>query len=127
MATSPSNRNRNCTIRMGDWAPVQLFTQSLQSHTGFAKTHQLLLENTQERNELTRNDFIRKNQIAENFLRLSDLPTCPMDRLSRYEQRLWRQARQIVLTLNTSRRRKDEQTRANYSLSFRHRSRSFMR
>ena len=93
----------------------------------FARTHQLLLENTQEPDESTRNDFIRKNQIAENFLRLSDLPTCPMDRLSRYEQRLWRQARQIVLTLNTSRRRKDEQTRANYSLSFRHRSRFFLR
>ncbi|MGB9396955.1 MAG: hypothetical protein WCB32_19455 [Pseudolabrys sp.] len=44
------------------------------------------------------------NKIAEIFLRLSDLPTCPMDRLSRYEHRLWRQARQIVLTLKTSRR-----------------------
>ena len=44
------------------------------------------------------------NKIAEIFLRLSDLPTCPMDRLSRYEHRLWRQARQIVLTLKASRR-----------------------
>jgi hypothetical protein len=44
---------------------------------------------------------LQRNKIAKNFLRLTDFPTCPLDRLSRYEQRLWRQARQIILTLKT--------------------------
>jgi hypothetical protein len=33
------------------------------------------------------------------FVRLSNLPTYPLDRLSRYEARLWRQACQILFTL----------------------------
>ena len=33
------------------------------------------------------------------FLRLMDQPTFAFDRLSRYEHTLWRQARQIVFTL----------------------------
>jgi len=43
------------------------------------------------------------SNVAENFLRLNDSPTRPLDRLSRYEQRLWRQARQIVSTLKSLR------------------------
>ena len=49
---------------------------------------------------------LQRNKIAENFLRLTDFPTCPLDRLNRYEQRLWRQARQIILTLKTLTARK---------------------
>jgi len=37
------------------------------------------------------------------FVRLSNLPTCPLDRLSRYEATLWRQACQILFTLRYSR------------------------
>jgi hypothetical protein len=40
-------------------------------------------------------------------LRLADLPTSALDRLSRYEHMLWRQARQIVFTLESLRRRVD--------------------
>jgi hypothetical protein len=40
-----------------------------------------------------------KKIIADRFLKLSELPTLPFDRLSRYEHRLWRQGRQLVLTL----------------------------
>lgn len=40
-------------------------------------------------------------QIAEYFLQLMELPTCPLDRLSRYEHTLWRQARQIIVVLQT--------------------------
>lgn len=40
-----------------------------------------------------------KPDIVEGFLRLAALPTFPLDRLSRYENVLWRQARQIVITL----------------------------
>ena len=47
-----------------------------------------------------------KADIVESFLRLAALPTFPLDRLSRYEHTLWRQARQIVFTLESLRRRK---------------------
>ena len=67
------------------------------------------------------------NKIAEIFLRLSDLPTCPMDRLSRYEHRLWRQARQIVLTLKTSRRGTHGLKGADQAVSFRRSGPFFLR
>src|SRR5690242_183231 len=36
--------------------------------------------------------------LTRAFVRLSNLPTCPLDRLSRYESTLWRQAGQILFT-----------------------------
>jgi hypothetical protein len=51
-------------------------------------------------------DSDSKKDIADCFLRLADLPTSALDRLSRYEHMLWRQARQIVFTLEALRRRK---------------------
>ena len=44
--------------------------------------------------------------ITQSFVRLSNLPTCPLDRLSRYEATLWRQACQILFTLRCLERRK---------------------
>jgi hypothetical protein len=35
------------------------------------------------------------DDLTRSFIRLSNLPTYPLDRLSRYEARLWRQACQI--------------------------------
>ncbi len=40
-----------------------------------------------------------KTTIADRFLRLTELPTFPLDRLNRYEHLLWRQACQLVFTL----------------------------
>ena len=34
-----------------------------------------------------------------SFIRLTNLPTCPLDRLSRYEAALWRQACQLLFSL----------------------------
>jgi hypothetical protein len=39
------------------------------------------------------------DHLTRAFVRLSNLPTCPLDRLSRYEATLWRQACQILFTL----------------------------
>jgi hypothetical protein len=44
-----------------------------------------------------------KTGIAECFLRLAALPTFPLDRLNRYEHSLWRQAKQIVFTVESMR------------------------
>ena len=44
--------------------------------------------------------------LARCFLRLANLPSYPLDRLSRYEAILWRQAGQILFALNALDRRK---------------------
>jgi hypothetical protein len=44
-------------------------------------------------------------QLAHCFLRLANLPSYPLDRLSRYEATIWRQAAQIMLTLDLMKRR----------------------
>ena len=38
--------------------------------------------------------------LTRSFVRLTNLPTYPLDRLSRYEATLWRQACQILFTLH---------------------------
>ena len=46
------------------------------------------------------------DDLTRAFVRLTNLPTCPLDRLSRYEATLWRQACQILFTLRCLDRRK---------------------
>ena len=46
------------------------------------------------------------DHLTRSFVRLSNLPTYPLDRLSRYEATLWRQACQILFTLRCLNRRK---------------------
>jgi hypothetical protein len=65
--------------------------------------------------------FDTKNAIADRFLRLAALPTFALDRLSRYEYLLWRQARQIVFTLESLRRRKRAPGRISFPFAFRRR------
>jgi hypothetical protein len=69
-------------------------------------------------NELS---FDVKKDIADGFLRLAALPTFALDRLSRYEHLLWRQARQILFTLESLRRRKRQPSRSAFPFSFRRR------
>jgi hypothetical protein len=58
-----------------------------------------------------------KTEIGDRFLRLTDLPTFPLDRLSRYEHLLWRQARQLIFTLERLRRRRSQKRNAGFPLS----------
>jgi hypothetical protein len=46
------------------------------------------------------------DNLTHSYLRLSNLPTYPLDRLSRYEATLWRQACQTLFTLRCLERRK---------------------
>ena len=48
----------------------------------------------------------QSDDLTRAFVRLNNLPTCPLDRLSRYEATLWRQACQILWTLQCLDRRK---------------------
>ncbi len=46
------------------------------------------------------------DDLTRSFVRLSNLPTYPLDRLSRYEATLWRQACQILIAMQILDRRK---------------------
>jgi hypothetical protein len=46
------------------------------------------------------------DDLTRSFVRLSNLPTYPLDRLSRYGATLWRQACQILFTLRCLDQRK---------------------
>jgi hypothetical protein len=46
------------------------------------------------------------DDITRSFIRLTNLPTCPLDRLSRYEAALWRQACQVLFSLQHLNRRR---------------------
>lgn len=46
------------------------------------------------------------DDLTTSFLRLTNLPTCPLDRLSRYEATLWRQTCQTLFTLQALNRRR---------------------
>ena len=48
----------------------------------------------------------QSDDLTRAFVRLTNLPTYPLDRLSRYEATLWRQACQILFTLQCLDRRK---------------------
>lgn len=69
--------------------------------------------------ERTEPDSNSKRDIAHCFLYLADLPKNAHVRLSRYEQMLWRQARQLVLTLDTLRRHKRQPRRSAFPFSLR--------
>jgi hypothetical protein len=48
----------------------------------------------------------QSDDLTRSFVRLNSLPTSPLDRLSRYEATLWRQACQILFTLQCLNHRK---------------------
>jgi hypothetical protein len=52
--------------------------------------------------------------LTRCFLRLANLPNCALDRLSRYEPTLWRQARQILFALDVLDRRKPQERRRRF-------------
>jgi hypothetical protein len=55
-------------------------------------------------------------ELAWCFLRLADLPNFALDRLSRYETNLWRQAGRILHALEILDRRKPQERPRNSSL-----------
>jgi hypothetical protein len=85
--------------------------------------NQLHLIATRQSDAAAGNEFSldAKKDIADGFMRLAALPTFALDRLSRYEHLLWRQARQIVFILESLRRRKRQPSRSTFPFSFRRR------
>jgi len=56
-------------------------------------------DNLKAGSELTVEPADPSDNLTRSFIRLSNLQTYPLDRLSRYEATLWRQACQILFTL----------------------------
>jgi len=85
--------------------------------------NQLHLVATRQPDAAAKNEsgFDTKKDIGDCYLRLAELPTFPLDRLSRYEHLLWRQARQLVFTLESLRRRERAPIRSSFPFSFRRR------
>ena len=81
--------------------------QSNQSEVFTRANADLLLSrlflDPKDRSTKPNTDALRKRHISQTFVRLTEMPTCPMSRLNRYEYMLWRQARQIVMTLRSLR------------------------
>jgi hypothetical protein len=101
----------------------RLSRENLGGAADLAQRNRLLLDVVQESDAAEGNALSSgsKKNIADCFLRLADLPTSALDRLSRYEYTLWRQARQIVFTLESLRRRKRQPSSSNFPFSFRRR------
>ena len=58
----------------------------------------------------------RPVELTRCFLRLANLPNLALDRLSRYEATLWRQAGQILFALDTLDRRKPQERKRRFNL-----------
>ena len=95
--------------------------ESLGRTADHAARNRLLLRSVAEPGsaEATELGTDTKANIASCFLRLMDQPTFALDRLTRYEHTLWRQARQLVFTLETLQRRNNPPTRSSFPFAFR--------
>ena len=58
----------------------------------------------------------RPVELTRCFLRLANLPNFALDRLSRYEATLWRQAGQILFALDALDRRKPQERKRGFNL-----------
>jgi hypothetical protein len=72
------------------------------------RASQSITNGTQPRSNSGPKSIDPAGDLAHCFLRLANLPSCPLDRLSRYEAILWRQAGQILFALDALDRRKPQ-------------------
>src|SRR5262245_2891833 len=97
-------------LRRATGIETSLFESAIkQSRQPELLVSRLLLDSENQSNKATGTDRLRKKQISQTFVRLTEMPTCPMSRLNRYEYNLWRQARQIVTTMELLRSRSQRQ------------------
>jgi len=76
-----------------------------------------LTSNTDNRPSSGPEPFDPAADLARCFLRLANLPNYALDRLSRYEAILWRQAGQILFALDALQRRKPQERRSRFRSS----------
>jgi hypothetical protein len=105
---------------ISDKAKSEKSARVLVELSGGPEGKQLKLVDTEQHDLAPAGTFHRdiKAEIGDRFLRLADLPTFPLDRLSRYEHLLWRQARQLVITLEMLRQRRSLPRRSRFPSPF---------
>ena len=96
-----------------------LFGPSEQSHDALRSDSPKMPTNTQ-RAESGQNAPHRSTDLAQCFLRLAHLPSFPLDRLSRYEATLWRQAGRTICAIEALHRRKPWEPRRRFHSYRRH-------
>jgi hypothetical protein len=94
----------------------RLSRENLGELANLAERRRLFLEDTNESAAAEEKELSSdsKTDIADCFMRLADRPTFALDRLNRYEHVLWRQARQIVFTLESLRRRRRQPSHSSF-------------
>ena len=86
---------------------VGTFPRSAMRHEDDAQQRQYeQLHHLDDNSSTARDDDGQSDAVTQSFLQLTEMPTSPLDRLSRYEATLWRQACQILWTLQCLDRRK---------------------
>jgi hypothetical protein len=99
----------------------RLSHENLGEVADLAERRRLSLGETKESDAAERNELLQfKKRISRTaFCAWQICQPSPLDRLSRYEHVLWRQARQSVFTLESLRRRRREPRRSAFPFSFR--------
>ena len=92
-------------FRQGRQAHRQKIIDSMYQNA-LASEHELKQDQDEFATEIEPSSLLPADDLTRAFVRLSNLPTYPLDRLSRYEATLWRQACQILFTLQCLDRRK---------------------
>ena len=79
----------------------------------------MITNGTQERPGSGPKSVDPATDLGRCFLRLANLPSYPLDRLSRYEAILWRQAGQILFALDALDRRKPQKRQRRFRIGSR--------
>jgi len=109
-------------LRRATMMETGLFELEAQHLCEHRKNRQLLQGSSELIHELFRKGNCETKpdapiEFARSFLRLANMPNFALDRLSRYEATLWRQAGRIIYVLKTLDRRKlQEQTRRRFPI-----------
>jgi len=97
---------------------------ALFGRTDSAHCDRAPLDNPRSRSRATSSSALNSadpsTELASCFLGLANLPSYALDRLSRYEAILWRQARQTVFALDALRRRRPQDRGRHFHFRNRH-------
>jgi hypothetical protein len=126
LVAAPGYWYGDCSVRFC-YGPIEIAQQepepkseSIIEIASLSEQAQLVLVEQREQDASTSSaPYGKPKDLATVFFRLCEIPTFPLNCLSRYEHLLWRQARQLVFTLDSLRRRVLPRSRLSFPFSFR--------
>ena len=99
-------RQRRQSHREGQKLIDSMYRNAVAAEDDVRQDQEGLASTCEDSSASTLGSADQSDDLTRAFVRLSNLPTYPLDRLSRYEATLWRQACQILFTLRCLNRRK---------------------